>query len=544
MSFLRNAGKAVKRSQEKMLQKFGKSEVTTDDTYAEHVANFTLQHEKTERLLRDVRAYIKALKVVSVASKTLLDTVKVVYEPDWRDSDAVYARVEALDVQHTQLQETLTQSAAEPLAAYLDKFPEIKTRMSKRDRKVVDYDRCRREYDTAKQKASPKLSQFEEAFEDAEASFNDINEELHNFLPQFFQQRVSTFSSLFQAIFVAHLEFHQSSAKVTTSLCGTMQQVGSKAQAAHRPSPPAPLTASASAPALSLAASPSAVSAPVIPASTPSNSPALAPAVEAPSTASTTTAATSLGPVAGPRPAPRPAAPTSTSTSTSSLPPSASASSLPPFTYTSALPASTSTSALPASTTASTSALPPSTSTSTSAPPSSTSTSAQAGSAVQEAPRASLAFPPSAATALAAVSSAVSHVVASDSDTDLETDDSDSELPPKQPHVSTPTQEDVAPAPNRQEEAPAPTQDEQQQEDSAHADETLDRHDAPDDVIEVRIALHPYEAQMEDELAFERGDLIDVVPLINPEDYDDGWAKGRCQGREGIFPLNFTAIHH
>jgi hypothetical protein len=58
--------------------------------------------------------------------------------------------------------------------------------LAKRDRKVVDYDRCRREYDHAKQRAaSAKLQQLEDAKNEAEKNFTEINNEMHSFLPAF-----------------------------------------------------------------------------------------------------------------------------------------------------------------------------------------------------------------------------------------------------------------------------------------------------------------------------------------------------------------------
>lgn len=56
------------------------------------------------------------------------------------------------------------------------------------------------------------------------------------------------------------------------------------------------------------------------------------------------------------------------------------------------------------------------------------------------------------------------------------------------------------------------------------------------------MATHNYEGQDEDELTFEKGQVILVVPYDDPDDQDEGWQMGRIQGTEkvGVFPENFT----
>ncbi|KAJ1978502.1 hypothetical protein H4R35_001880 [Dimargaris xerosporica] len=56
---------------------------------------------------------------------------------------------------------------------------------------------------------------------------------------------------------------------------------------------------------------------------------------------------------------------------------------------------------------------------------------------------------------------------------------------------------------------------------------------------EVRIALHEFRAEHEDEISFGAGER--VVVLERDEIYNDGWWQGRNeQGQTGLFPVNFT----
>lgn len=49
------------------------------------------------------------------------------------------------------------------------------------------------------------------------------------------------------------------------------------------------------------------------------------------------------------------------------------------------------------------------------------------------------------------------------------------------------------------------------------------------------IALYPYKAQNDDELSFEKDDIISVVGRDEPE-----WWRGELNGLSGVFPSNYV----
>uniref|UniRef100_A0A1B0GKF1 SH3 domain-containing protein n=1 Tax=Lutzomyia longipalpis TaxID=7200 RepID=A0A1B0GKF1_LUTLO len=49
------------------------------------------------------------------------------------------------------------------------------------------------------------------------------------------------------------------------------------------------------------------------------------------------------------------------------------------------------------------------------------------------------------------------------------------------------------------------------------------------------IALYPYKAQNDDELSFEKDDIISVVGRDEPE-----WWRGELNGIQGLFPSNYV----
>ncbi|ESO06238.1 hypothetical protein HELRODRAFT_160396 [Helobdella robusta] len=57
-------------------------------------------------------------------------------------------------------------------------------------------------------------------------------------------------------------------------------------------------------------------------------------------------------------------------------------------------------------------------------------------------------------------------------------------------------------------------------------------------------ATHKYVGEDIDELSFDIGDIITVVPFDNPDDQDDGWLMGIIEKskEKGVFPQNFTKM--
>jgi len=55
-------------------------------------------------------------------------------------------------------------------------------------------------------------------------------------------------------------------------------------------------------------------------------------------------------------------------------------------------------------------------------------------------------------------------------------------------------------------------------------------------------ATYKYQAEDMDELAFEVGEIIQVVEYDDPEEQEEGWLMGlkESTGQKGLFPANFT----
>lgn len=66
--------------------------------------------------------------------------------------------------------------------------------------------------------------------------------------------------------------------------------------------------------------------------------------------------------------------------------------------------------------------------------------------------------------------------------------------------------------------------------------------DLPPGVLYRVRAAFKYQAEDQDELNFEIGEIIRVIEFEDPEEKEDGWLLGikESSGEKGLFPFNFT----
>uniref|UniRef100_A0A8C5I121 Myc box-dependent-interacting protein 1 n=1 Tax=Gouania willdenowi TaxID=441366 RepID=A0A8C5I121_GOUWI len=239
-----NVQKKLTRAQEKVLQKLGKADETKDVAFEEGVINFNKQYTEGSKLQRDLRAYLEAVKAMHESSKNVQACLADMYEPDWDGHDEVESIVEDCDVLWTDYHQKLVDHALISMDTYLGQFPDIKARIAKRDRKLVDYDSARHNYSathkTKKKDGGIKItkpaslleraapgwaqgilsahsvaqsslsrSQAEEELERAQKVFEEINIDLQEELPSLWNSRVGFYVSTFQSLAGFEEKFHK-----------------------------------------------------------------------------------------------------------------------------------------------------------------------------------------------------------------------------------------------------------------------------------------------------------------------------------------------
>ncbi|XP_019488064.1 PREDICTED: myc box-dependent-interacting protein 1 isoform X23 [Hipposideros armiger] len=216
-----NMQKKLTRAQEKVLQKLGKADETKDEQFEQCVQNFNKQLNEGTRLQKDLRTYLASVKAMHEASKKLNECLQEVYEPDWPGRDEANKIAENNDLLWMDYHQKLVDQALLTMDTYLGQFPDIKSRIAKRGRKLVDYDSARHHYEslqTAKKKDEAKIAKAEEELIKAQKVFEEMNVDLQEELPSLWNSRVGFYVNTFQSIAGLEENFHKEMSKLNQNL--------------------------------------------------------------------------------------------------------------------------------------------------------------------------------------------------------------------------------------------------------------------------------------------------------------------------------------
>ncbi|XP_075950909.1 myc box-dependent-interacting protein 1b isoform X7 [Anarhichas minor] len=251
--------KRLTRAQEKVMQKLGKADETRDVAFEEMVANFNKQMTEGSKLQKDLKAYLVAVKTMHDASRRLQDCLADMYEPDWFGKEEMDALTEDTDTLWLDYHQSITDKSLTSLDSYLTQFPDIKARIAKRDRKMVDFDSARHHFSSlqkgkkkdeakiakqaallemaapswaqglisAHQVAQTNLSfnQAEEELGRAQKIFEELNVELQDELPSLWDNRVGVYVNTFQGLAGHQEKFHGEMNKLSQNLNDIMSKL-------------------------------------------------------------------------------------------------------------------------------------------------------------------------------------------------------------------------------------------------------------------------------------------------------------------------------
>uniref|UniRef100_A0A3P8ULG4 Myc box-dependent-interacting protein 1 n=1 Tax=Cynoglossus semilaevis TaxID=244447 RepID=A0A3P8ULG4_CYNSE len=271
-----NVQKRLSRAQEKVLQKLGKADETRDAAFEEMVAKFNKQTAEGSKLQKDLKAYVLAVKAMHDASRRLQDCLADMYEPEWFGKEEVNALAEEMiekemdnnledtDTLWLDYQQSITEKCLTCMDTYMIKFPDIKARIAKRDRKMVDFDSARHHFSSlqkgkkkdeakiakpaallemaapswaqglisAHQVAQTNLSynQAEEELGRAQKIFEELNVELQDELPVLWDSRVGVYVNTFQSLAGHQEKFHGEMSKLSQNLTDIMTKLEEQRQ--------------------------------------------------------------------------------------------------------------------------------------------------------------------------------------------------------------------------------------------------------------------------------------------------------------------------
>ncbi|NWI43818.1 AMPH protein, partial [Picathartes gymnocephalus] len=115
------------------------------------------------------------------------------------------------------------------LDTYLGQFPDIKTRIAKRSRKLVDYDSARHHLEalqSSKRKDEGRITKAEEEFQKAQKVFEEFNTDLQEELPSLWSRRIGFYVNTFKNVSSLEAKFHKEIALLCHKLYEVMTKLG------------------------------------------------------------------------------------------------------------------------------------------------------------------------------------------------------------------------------------------------------------------------------------------------------------------------------
>ncbi|KAE8278423.1 Myc box-dependent-interacting protein 1 [Larimichthys crocea] len=228
-----NVQKRLTRAQEKVLQKLGKADETRDAAFEEMVANFNKQMTEGGKLQKDLKAYLVAVKTMHDASRRLQDCLADMYEPEWFGKEEIDTMAEDTDTLWLDYHQNLSDKSVTSMDTYLAQFPDIKARIAKRDRKMVDFDSARHHFASlqkGKKKDEAKIAKAEEDLGRAQKIFEELNVELQDELPALWDNRVGVYVNTFQGLAGQQEKFHREMGKLSQNLNDIMTKLEEQRQ--------------------------------------------------------------------------------------------------------------------------------------------------------------------------------------------------------------------------------------------------------------------------------------------------------------------------
>lgn len=160
----------------------GKVDRTADEIFDDHLNNFNRQQTNANKLQKEFNNYIRCIRgkwpknvptynlydnhlnlnfvfpfaAAQTASKSLMDAVCEIYEPQWSGYDALLAQSAASESLWLDFAHKLGDQVLIPLNTYTGQFPEMKKKVEKRNRKLIDYDGQRHSFQNLQANANKR----------------------------------------------------------------------------------------------------------------------------------------------------------------------------------------------------------------------------------------------------------------------------------------------------------------------------------------------------------------------------------------------------
>uniref|UniRef100_F6ZUK5 SH3 domain-containing protein n=1 Tax=Ciona intestinalis TaxID=7719 RepID=F6ZUK5_CIOIN len=217
----RNVSKMAFRSREKMLRTFGVGEETKDEIIDNYVHLVNKQQNQVNKFQRDIKTYLNSITAMKTAAKMFYDSLGDLYEDEWMGKDMLASLAKTTDLLYNDLHARLSSEVITALHDHLNQCNEMKIKVGKRGRKLVDYDASRRNLHTmqnSKKLEESKITKAREHVLQTQSTYDTFNTQLHDELPNLYDSRVLLCTDTLINIATAEKSFYLELAEVRTKL--------------------------------------------------------------------------------------------------------------------------------------------------------------------------------------------------------------------------------------------------------------------------------------------------------------------------------------
>jgi len=209
--------KTVSRSATTLMQKTGQVERTVDREFADEESKYKVFEKETNALQKDSKSFIDALKAMTAAQGRLAETIDIFYGAADRGSDgamAANAYKRAVD----ELEQSVNRefdgpyrtTIQEPVGKMNAYFGIINETISKRNKKLIDYDAARNKLKKTQEKPGEdpmKLPRIQQEHDEAQQVFEHLNQTIVSEMPQLLDLRIPYFDPSFEAMIRMQIKF-------------------------------------------------------------------------------------------------------------------------------------------------------------------------------------------------------------------------------------------------------------------------------------------------------------------------------------------------
>ncbi|KAG8825398.1 hypothetical protein FRC17_008686 [Serendipita sp. 399] len=209
--------KGLSRTGTTLMQKTGQVERTIDREFNEEETKYKAYEKEVDKLQKEAKAYLDSMRAMAGSQSRIGDTIDKFYGSADRTSEGAMAAnaykrsVDELDSSiNRELDAPYRTCVLEPLGKMNAYFPVINDTISKRQKKMLDYDSARSKVRKLQDKPSEdpnKLPAAQKEYEDSKEVYEFMNEQLIAELPQLLDLRVPFFDPSFEAMIRIQCKF-------------------------------------------------------------------------------------------------------------------------------------------------------------------------------------------------------------------------------------------------------------------------------------------------------------------------------------------------